>query len=179
MRVMVLVKATRKSEAGGSADERFRSEEFQKALADMGRFNEELAKAGVLTALGGLHPGRAGKRVRFGAGKRTVTDGPFAETKELVAGFWLWQVKSIEEAVEWVRRCPDPMPGEGIRDRNPPGLRGRGPRSPHPRAPRPAGPAADGDGPPSGLAATRGRLRARRSRSRRSLTGLASPEGNL
>jgi hypothetical protein len=107
MRVMVLVKATKNSEAGLPPREK-----LENALADMGKFNEELAKAGVLLALGGLHPSREGKRVRFAGGKRTVTDGPFAETKELVAGFWIWQVKSVEEAVEWVRRCPDPMPGE-------------------------------------------------------------------
>ena len=84
----------------------------QKLLADMGKFNEELVKAGVMLAGDGLKPSSKGKRVRFSGGKRTVVDGPFAETKELVAGFWIWQVKSMEEAVEWVRRCPDPMPGE-------------------------------------------------------------------
>jgi hypothetical protein len=78
----------------------------------MGKFNEELVKAGIMLAGEGLHPSRKGKRVRFADGKKTVSDGPFAETKELVAGYWLWQVKSIEEAVEWVKRCPDPMPGE-------------------------------------------------------------------
>src|SRR5262245_22872177 len=104
MRVMVIVKATKNSEAGALPD--------QKLLADMGRFNEELVKAGIMLAGDGLQPSSRGKRVRFGQGKRTVIDGPFAETKELVAGFWIWQVKSMEEAVEWVRRCPDPMPGE-------------------------------------------------------------------
>ena len=104
MRVMVMVKATRNSEAGVMPSE--------KLLADMGKFNEELVKAGVMLAGEGLHPSSKGKRVVFSGGKKTVIDGPFAETKELVAGFWLWQVKSIEEAVEWVRRCPDPMPGE-------------------------------------------------------------------
>ena len=84
----------------------------EKLLADMGRFNEELVKAGIMLAGDGLHPSRKGKRVRFSGGKRTVVDGPFAETKELVAGFWIWQVKSMEEALEWARRCPDPMPGE-------------------------------------------------------------------
>jgi hypothetical protein len=84
----------------------------EKLLADMGKFNEELVKAGVMLAGEGLHPSSKGKRVVFSGGKKTVIDGPFAETKELVAGFWLWQVKSIEEAIEWVRRCPDPMPGE-------------------------------------------------------------------
>jgi hypothetical protein len=78
----------------------------------MGKFNEELVKAGVMLAGEGLHPSTKGKRVKFAAGKRTVVDGPFAETKELVAGFWLWQCESMDEAVEWVRRCPDPMPGE-------------------------------------------------------------------
>ena len=104
MRVMVIVKATKNSEAGVMPSE--------KLLADMGKFNEELVKAGVMLAGEGLHPSSKGKRVVFSGGKKTVTDGPFAETKELVAGFWLWQVKSIEEAVEWARRCPDPMPGE-------------------------------------------------------------------
>jgi len=101
---MVIVKATEKSEAGIMPSE--------KLLADMGKFNEELVKAGVMLAGDGLHPSSKGKRVRFAAGKKTVVDGPFAETKELIAGYWIWQVKSIEEAVEWVRRCPDPMPGE-------------------------------------------------------------------
>ena len=104
MRVMVIVKATKKSEAGALPSE--------KLLADMGKFNEELVRAGVMLAGEGLHPSARGKRVVFSGGKKKVIDGPFAETKELVAGFWLWQVKSIEEAVEWVRRCPDPMPGE-------------------------------------------------------------------
>ncbi len=104
MRVVVIVKATEKSEAGIMPSAQL--------LADMGKFNEELVKAGVMLAGDGLHPSSKGKRVRFGSDKKTVVDGPFAETKELVAGFWIWQVKSIEEAVEWVRRCPDPMPGE-------------------------------------------------------------------
>jgi hypothetical protein len=104
MRVIVIVKATRNSEAGALPTE--------KLLADMGKFNEELVKAGVMLAGEGLRPSSQGKRVVFSGGKKTVVDGPFAETKELVAGFWLWQVKSMEEAVEWVRRCPDPMPGE-------------------------------------------------------------------
>ncbi len=101
---MVIVKATKNSETGVMPSE--------KLLADMGKFNEELVKAGIMLAGDGLHPSSKGKRVRFSAGKKTVIDGPFSETKELVAGFWIWQVKSIEEAVEWVRRCPDPMPGE-------------------------------------------------------------------
>jgi hypothetical protein len=101
---MVMVKATKNSEAGVVPSE--------KLLADMGKFNEELVKAGIMVAGEGLHPSAKGKRVRFSAGKRTVVDGPFTETKELVAGFWLWQVKSMAEAVEWARRCPDPMPGE-------------------------------------------------------------------
>jgi hypothetical protein len=104
MKVMVMVKATRNSEAGALPSE--------KLVADMGKFNEELAKAGMLLAGDGLQPSSKGKRVRFLGGKRTVIDGPFAETKELVAGFWLWQARSMEEAVEWVKRCPDPMPGE-------------------------------------------------------------------
>jgi hypothetical protein len=104
MRVMVMVKATKNSEAGVMPSE--------KLLADMGKFNEELVKAGIMLSGDGLHPSSKGKRVRFSGGKKSVIDGPFAETKELVAGFWIWQVKSIEEAVEWVRRCPDPMPGE-------------------------------------------------------------------
>jgi hypothetical protein len=99
-----MVKATKNSEAGVMPSE--------KLLADMGKFNEELVKAGVMLAGEGLHPSSKGKRVRFSSGKKTVIDGPFAETKELVAGFWIWQVKSMEEAVEWLRRCPDPMPGE-------------------------------------------------------------------
>jgi len=104
MRVMVIVKATRNSEAGVMPNE--------KMLAEMGKYNEELVKAGIMLAGEGLHPSSKGKRVRFADGKKTVIDGPFSETKELVAGFWLWQVKSMDEALEWVRRCPDPMPGE-------------------------------------------------------------------
>ena len=104
MRFMILVKADKNSEAGVLPDE--------KLLTDMGKYNEELVKAGVMLAGEGLHPSSKGKRVRFAGGKKTVTDGPFAETKELIAGFWLWQVKSMDEAIEWLRRCPDPMPGE-------------------------------------------------------------------
>ena len=104
MRVIVMVKATKESEAGVMPDE--------KILTEMGHFNDQLVKAGIMLAGEGLHPTSKGKRVRFSGAKRTVIDGPFAETKELVAGFWLWQVKSIEEAVEWARRCPDCMPGE-------------------------------------------------------------------
>jgi hypothetical protein len=104
MRVMVIVKATRESEAGVVPGEEL--------LAAMGRYNDELVKAGVMLAGEGLHPSAKGKRVRFAGSTRTVIDGPFSETKELVAGFWLWQVRSMEEAVEWVRRCPNPMPGE-------------------------------------------------------------------
>ena len=104
MRFMVMVKATKNSEAGLLPKEEL--------LAEMGRFNEELVKAGVMLAGEGLHPSSKGARVKFSHGKRTVIDGPFAETKELVAGFWLWQCKSMDEAIEWVRRCPDPMPGE-------------------------------------------------------------------
>ncbi|MFM0288793.1 YciI family protein [Paraburkholderia megapolitana] len=101
MRVMVMVKASSESEAG-----KMPSTEL---LTAMGNFNEELVKAGVMQAGEGLHPSSRGKRVRFSGSGRTVVDGPFAETKELVAGFWLWQVKSMEEAVEWVKRCPNPM----------------------------------------------------------------------
>jgi hypothetical protein len=101
---MVIVKATRNSEAGVMPE--------VKLLADMGKFNEELVKAGVMLAGEGLHPSSRGARVLFSGGKKTVVDGPFAETKELVAGFWLWQVRSMDEALEWARRCPDPMPGE-------------------------------------------------------------------
>jgi hypothetical protein len=104
MRVIVMVKATSESEAG-----KMPSTEL---LTAMGNFNEELVKAGVMLAGEGLHPSARGKRVRFSGSQRTVIDGPFAETKELVAGFWLWEVKSMEEAVEWVRRCPNPMEGE-------------------------------------------------------------------
>jgi hypothetical protein len=104
MRVMVIVKATKNSEAGVMPSE--------KLLTDMGKYNEQLVKAGVMLAGDGLHPSSKGKRVRFADGKKTVIDGPFAETKELIAGYWVWQVKSMEEAIEWVRRCPDPMPGE-------------------------------------------------------------------
>ena len=104
MRVMVIVKATKNSEAGimpGS-----------ELLAAMGKFNEELVKAGIMLAGEGLKPSSKGKRVKFAGKERAVIDGPFAETKELIAGFWLWQVRSLEEAIQWVKRCPDPMPGE-------------------------------------------------------------------
>ena len=104
MRVMVIVKATKNSEAGKMPS--------AQAFADMGMFNEELVKAGIMLAGDGLKPSSKGKRLRFSSGKKTVIDGPFTETKELVAGFWIWQVKSIDEALEWARRCPDPMPGE-------------------------------------------------------------------
>ena len=103
MRVMVIVKATRDSEAGVMPSEQL--------LAEMGKFNEELVKAGVMLAGEGLHPSSKGKRVRFSGSQRTVIDGPFAETKELIAGFWLWQVKSMDEALEWIKRCPNPHPG--------------------------------------------------------------------
>jgi hypothetical protein len=104
MKVLVLVKATADSEAGVMP-----SEEMLRA---MGQFNEDLVKAGVLLAAEGLRPSAHGKRVRYSGPKRTVIDGPFAETKELIAGFWIWQVKTIDEAVEWLKRCPNPMPGE-------------------------------------------------------------------
>ena len=104
MRVMVIVKATKNSEAGAMPSE--------KLLTDMGKYNEELVKAGVMLAGEGLRPSSNGKRLLFSGGKKKVIDGPFTETKELIAGFWIWQVKSMEEAMEWARRCPDPMPGE-------------------------------------------------------------------
>ena len=103
MRFMVMVKATADSEAGLLPDE--------KLLTDMGKFNEELVKAGVMLAGEGLQASSKGARVRFSGSKRTVIDGPFAETKELVAGFWIWKCKSKAEAIEWVKRCPNPMPG--------------------------------------------------------------------
>jgi len=103
MRFMILVKADKNSEAGVLPDE--------KLLTEMGKFNEELVKAGVMLAGEGLQPSSKGARVKFSGDKRTVTDGPFTEAKELIAGFWLWQVKSKEEAIEWVKRCPNPMPG--------------------------------------------------------------------
>jgi hypothetical protein len=103
MKFMVMVRATKASEAGAMPDE--------KLLAEMGAFNEELVKAGVMLAGEGLHPSAKGARVRFSGTKRTVIDGPFTETKELIAGFWLWQVKSKEEAIEWVKRSPNPFPG--------------------------------------------------------------------
>ena len=112
MRVMVMVKATKNSEAGILPGDPRAPAGYDKLFEQMGKFNEELVKAGVMLAGEGLHPSNKGKRVRFSGGKKTVIDGPFAETKELVAGYWIWQVKSIEEALEWLRRCPDPMPGE-------------------------------------------------------------------
>ncbi|WP_175769957.1 MULTISPECIES: YciI family protein [Burkholderia] len=104
MRVMVIVKATAFSESGAMPD--------TELLAAMGQYNEALVKAGVMLAGEGLHPSSRGKRVHFSGTDRTVIDGPFAETKELIAGYWLWQVKSMEEAIEWVKRCPNPMPIE-------------------------------------------------------------------
>jgi hypothetical protein len=104
MKFMIMVKATNDSESGVLPDE--------KLLTEMGKYNEELVKAGIMLAGEGLHPSSKGARVQFSGTKRTVVDGPFTETKELVAGFWLWQVKSKEEAIEWVKRCPNPMPGD-------------------------------------------------------------------
>ncbi len=104
MRFMVIVKATKESEAGVMPSTRL--------LTEMGKFNEELVKAGVMLAGEGLRPSSKGARVKFSGNQRTVIDGPFAETKELIAGYWLWQVKSKEEAIEWVKRCPNPMLGE-------------------------------------------------------------------
>ncbi|HEY8605939.1 MAG TPA: YciI family protein [Noviherbaspirillum sp.] len=104
MRFVILIKADQHSEAGEMPSEGM--------LAEMGRFNEELAKAGVLLAGEGLHPSAKGARVRFSGKNRTVTDGPFAETKELIAGFWIWKCASLQEAIDWVKRCPNPMLGE-------------------------------------------------------------------
>ncbi len=104
MRVLVIVKADNNSEAGAAPDE--------KLLTEMTAYNEELVKAGIMLSGEGLHPSSKGKRVRFSGDKRTVVDGPFAEAKELIAGFWMWQVKSMEEAVEWVKRCPNPTGAE-------------------------------------------------------------------
>jgi hypothetical protein len=104
MKVIVFVKATKNSEAGVMPS--------QQLMEDMGKYNDELIKAGIMQAGEGLKPSSNAKRIRFSGQQRTVIDGPFSETKELVAGFWIWQVKNIEEAVEWARRCPSPMPGE-------------------------------------------------------------------
>ena len=104
MRVMVIIKANKDTEAGVMPS--------QQLLTEMGNFNEELVKAGIMLAGEGLHPSSKGKRVRFSGSKRSVIDGPFAETKELIAGFWLWQVKSMDEALEWVKRCPNPTGAE-------------------------------------------------------------------
>ena len=112
MRVMVMIKATKNTEAGILPGDPRAPAGYDTLFEDMGKFNEELEKAGIMVTGDGLRPSSHGKRVRLEGGRRTVVDGPFAETKELVAGFWIWRVKSIDEAVEWVRRCPDPMPGE-------------------------------------------------------------------
>ncbi len=104
MRFMIMIRADKSTEAGVLPDEQL--------LTDMMKFNEELVKAGVMLAGEGLQPSSKGARVRFSGSKRTVIDGPFSETKELIAGYWIWQVKSREEAIEWVKRCPNPMPGE-------------------------------------------------------------------
>ncbi len=104
MKVMVIVKATKHSEASVMPTEA--------QLSEMGQYNEELVEAGIMLAGDGLHPSTKGKRIKFSGGQRTVVDGPFVETRELIAGFWIWQVRSMDEAVEWARRCPDPMPGE-------------------------------------------------------------------
>ena len=109
MRVLVIVKATEESEKGFDP-----TPENMQMLEDMGRFNEELEKAGVLLSAEGLRPSSAGKRVAFDGARRTVIDGPFAEARELVAGFWLWQVKDMDEAVAWVKRCPNPHPGPSV-----------------------------------------------------------------
>jgi hypothetical protein len=104
MRFMVIVKATKESEQEGALPD-------PQLLLDMGKYNEELIKAGIVLAMDGLHPSSKGARVKFSGNSRTVVDGPFTETKELIAGFWLWQVKSLEEAIEWVKRCPNPHAG--------------------------------------------------------------------
>lgn len=104
MRVMVIIKATKDSEAGVMPS--------TELLTSMGKYNEELVKAGIMLAGDGLQPSSKGKRVRFAGNKRSVIDGPFTETKELIAGFWIWQVRSMDEAVEWLKRCPNPMPTE-------------------------------------------------------------------
>jgi hypothetical protein len=104
MRVMVIVKASRESESGAMPD--------AKLLAEMGKFNEQLAQAGIMVSGDGLKASSLGKRVHFSGSTRTVVDGPFAETKELIAGYWVWKVKSIDEAVEWVKRCPNPHPSD-------------------------------------------------------------------
>ena len=104
MRVMVIVKATRNSEAGVMPGEQL--------LAAMGKYNEELVKAGIMLAGEGLHPSAKGKRIKFSGGTRTVVDGPFQEATALIAGYWVWKVRSMDEAVDWAKRCPDPMPGE-------------------------------------------------------------------
>jgi hypothetical protein len=104
MKVMVIVKATNNSEAGAQPSEQLMTEMF--------KYNEELVKAGIMLAGDGLYPSSKGKRIQFSGSRRTVVDGPFTETKELIAGYWIWQVRSMEEAVEWARRCPNPMPGE-------------------------------------------------------------------
>jgi len=104
MRFMVIVKATKESEAGEMPSEQL--------LTEMGNYNEELVKAGIMKAGEGLHPSSKAKRVRFSGKQRTVIDGPFPETKELIAGYWIWETKSLHEAVEWVKKCPNPMPGE-------------------------------------------------------------------
>src|SRR3954449_11057464 len=106
MRVMVLVKATAESENESSP-----AEWMDEMFEQMGKYNEELIKAGIMLAADGLKPSKFGKRIHFDGTKRSLTDGPFAETKELVAGFWIWQVRSMEEAIEWAKRCPNPMPG--------------------------------------------------------------------
>jgi hypothetical protein len=104
MRVLVIVKASKESEAGEMPSEQL--------LTEMGKYNEELVNAGIMLAGEGLHPSSKGKRVRFSGKDRTVIDGPFSETKELIAGYWLWQVKDMDEAVAWLKRCPNPMEGE-------------------------------------------------------------------
>ncbi len=111
MKVMVIVKATKESEAGEMPS--------QELLTAMGNYNEELVKAGIMLSGDGLHPSSKAKRIHFSGDKRSVLDGPFTETKELIAGFWIWQVKSMDEAIAWVKRCPNPMPGDSDIDIRP------------------------------------------------------------
>ena len=111
MKVMVVVKASKASEAGQMPS--------QQLLTEMGKFNEELVKAGIMLAAEGLHPSSKGARVRFAGKSRMVIDGPFAETKELIAGFWIWQVKSLQEAIEWAKRCPNPTGDESVLELRP------------------------------------------------------------
>jgi len=153
MRFMVIVKADANSEAGAMPS--------AELLTEMGNYNEQLAKAGVLLAGEGLHPSGKGARVKFSGAQRTVTAGPFAPAKDLVAGFWLFQVGSLQEAIEWVKRCPNPMPGTAAGDRDQAGVRGgRLRRRAAARGPRAGGAAARADREPPALNAIERRPRA-------------------